>query len=110
MRCTEQVKIFYKDPVTFTEFDDNGNLKTWIVERWTHTMQQCPTTTKIKSARCWKRWNICGYHAAQRFPELYPKSNGSSTGGRLGKSKQQESNNKQTKPLTHPLIIPSLLT
>ncbi len=99
MRCTERVKIIFKETVSITEFNDKMEIETIHVERWTWTYQQCPTTTKIKTARCWKRWGICGHHAAARHPELYVKAKGASTGGRHGKSQE----------ITHPLIIPALL-
>ena len=98
MRCTEKVKIYFKETVVFTEFNDKGIIENMNVERWTYTWQQCPTTTKIKTARCWKRWGICGQHAAARYPELYVKAKGSATGGRHGKEPELE----------NPLIIPAL--
>lgn len=103
MRCTEKVKVYFKETVPITEFDDDFKLMTINVERWTYTWQQCPTTTKIKTARCWKRWGICGFHAAQRFPELYVKAKGSATGGRNGKSDDLQM-------IENPLIIPALLS
>ena len=97
MRCTVKVKIYFKETVVFTEMED-GQIINMNVERWTYTWQQCPTTTKIKTARCWKRWGICGKHAAERYPELYIKAKGSATGGRNGKDPQLE----------NPLIVPAL--
>jgi len=89
--------------VTITELNEKLEIETISVERWTYTWQQCPTTTKIKTARCWKRWGICGFHAAKKYPELYVKAKGSSTGGRNGKSEDPQ--------LIHnPLIIPALLS
>lgn len=52
----------------------------WIIDDGS----QCPNTTKIKSARCWKEWGLCGKHASTMFPELYPKKRGHATGGRFG--------------------------
>ena len=46
---------------------------------------QCPNTTKIKSALCWREWGYCGMHAAKFFPHYYPKAKGHKTGGRIGK-------------------------
>lgn len=103
MRCTAQVQIWFKETVAITEFNDKMEIETINVERWTWTWQQCPTTTKIKSARCWKRWGICGFHAAAKYPELYVKAKGSATGGRNGKS-----DNPQT--IQNPLIIPALFS
>jgi hypothetical protein len=102
MRCTERVKVYFKETVIFTEFNDEGVIENMNVERWTYIWQQCPTTTKIKTARCWKRWGICGQHAAKRYPELYVKAKGSSTGGRMGKSQEPQE-------IENPLIIPALL-
>lgn len=72
-----------------------------MVERWTWIWQQCPTTTKIKTARCWKRWGICGMHAALKYPDLYVKAKGAATGGRNGKPQENQ-------PIENPLIIPAL--
>lgn len=45
---------------------------------------QCPNKTKVKNARCWKDWGLCGFHAALLYPEHYPKGKGHKTGGRFG--------------------------
>jgi len=45
---------------------------------------QCPNHTKMKSARCWTEWGLCGMHAAQDYPEFYPNAKGHKTGGRHG--------------------------
>ena len=52
---------------------------------------QCPNTTKIKSARCWSEWGLCGKHASEDYPELYPKTRGAKTGGRFGKTNDTNS-------------------
>lgn len=46
---------------------------------------QCPNTTKVTSFKCWKKWGLCGQHAAEDYPEQYPKAKGHKTGGRIGK-------------------------
>lgn len=93
------VKNWYMRPVVITEFDETGNLYNIFTEKPEYSLDQCPTTTKIKTARCWKRWRICGFHAARKYPALYVKAKGSSTGGRHGKSEE----------IHNPLIIPALL-
>lgn len=103
MRCSKRIKVYFKETVSITEFNDKMEIETIHVPRWTYIWQQCPTTTKIKSARCWKRWGICGKHAAEKYPGLYVKSKGSFTGGRNGKT-----SNPQL--ITNPLIIPVLLS
>ena len=45
---------------------------------------QCPNTTKITSFKCWKKWGLCGKHAAEQYPEEYPIVRGHKTGGRIG--------------------------
>ncbi len=45
---------------------------------------QCPNTTKVTSFKCWKKWGLCGKHAAEQYPEHYPKAKGHKTGGRIG--------------------------
>lgn len=42
---------------------------------------QCPTTTKVTAAKCWKKWCQCGHHAAQTHPEDYPKGSAPRKGG-----------------------------
>ena len=42
---------------------------------------QCTTTTKVTAAKCWKRWKMCGHHAAQTYPENYPKGSAPRKGG-----------------------------
>ena len=95
MRCKDKVKTYYTEIVPITELNKNLEIKTINIQRYTWKYQQCPTTTKIKTARCWRRWGICGFHASKRYPTLYVKSKGISTGGRNGKIK-------------NPLIIPIL--
>lgn len=79
-------KIWFKELAWWIEFDEFGNLICERIERPTFVLQQCQTTTKIKSAKCWQLSPpMCGYHAAMIHPEMYPKAKGHQTGGRHGK-------------------------
>lgn len=73
MRCSALVKIW------------NPNLHNWD---GTGTFNEkffifviCPTTTKITSAKCWKKWKLCGRHAAILHPNHYPKGSAPRKGG-----------------------------
>ena len=87
MRCQAKIKIWITEYVFITEPNDDGFIIPIRVKRITWCMQQCPVTTRQKSARCWKELGMCGRHAAETNPLFYPKAKGHRTGGRHGLDK-----------------------
>ena len=85
MRCKAKVKVWFKEKVSILEPNDSGVLEEIRVTRITWTKQQCTTTTRQKSAQCWRELGMCGKHAAEHNPLFYPKAKGHRTGGRHGK-------------------------
>lgn len=77
MRCKADIKVLVREYITM-----DGDR----IQRPTYVLLQCPTTTKSTSAQCWRDYGLCGYHAAKKHPELYPKAKGHKTGGRHGKN------------------------
>jgi len=79
MRCRGLVKVWNPDFIKYTGKEPfKGRMWIWL---------QCPTTTKITSAKCWKLWYLCGLHAAISHPEEYPKGSAPRKGGgRYGNS------------------------
>jgi len=71
MRCRGLIKIWNPQFITARE-PFRGKMWVWC---------QCPTTTKITSAKCWKLWSLCGLHAAIAHPEHYPKGSAPRKGG-----------------------------
>lgn len=81
MRCIARIKIWNPEFVTWNE-SLQGNFPGKI-----YLITNCKTTTKIKSARCWREWRMCGYHAAINHHNCYSKGIVSRSGGsgRYGK-------------------------
>jgi len=73
MRCTAKIKAWNPDYIKWNGIGIfTGNMLIYI---------QCPVTTKITSAKCWKTWRLCGHHAAQLHPDAYPKGSAPRKGG-----------------------------
>jgi len=87
MRCQAIMKIWIKEFVFITEPNEDGFILPLRVQRITWVNQQCPVTTRQKSARCWRELGMCGRHAAEKNPLFYPKAKGHLTGGRHGLNK-----------------------
>lgn len=73
MRCRSQVMIWNPDFISHTSKELFRGSLSFLV--------QCPTTTKVTAAKCWKKWNQCGHHAAQAHPTDYPKGSAPRKGG-----------------------------
>lgn len=75
MRCTALVRVWNPD---FTNWNNNNKLK---FKGKISIFVKCSTTTKITSAKCWRKWRLCGRHAAQTHPDQYPKGSAPRRGG-----------------------------
>jgi hypothetical protein len=73
MRCKSQVKIWNPEFINLTIKEPFKGPISFQV--------QCPTTTKVTAAKCWKKWKQCGHHAAQAHPADYPKGSAPRKGG-----------------------------
>ena len=73
MRCSAVIKIWNPDFVSWTGPNKfKGKIFIFV---------KCPTTTKITSAKCWRKWRLCGLHAAHAHPQHYPKGSAPRKGG-----------------------------
>ncbi len=80
MRCSAKIKAW--NP-TFINWNGKEVFKGKIF-----IYTNCPITTKITSAKCWRRWGLCGSHATQFHPSNYPKGAAPRKGGgRYGNGK-----------------------